>query len=220
MVEQRGRTLARQAGLHGELALVERAGDYEIVSNGTFLADTRDGRSERLLVRVALDALPRSGPHRLLLGGLGVGFSLAEALASQEVGEVVVVECEPAVVDWNRRFTRARTGGHVDDGRVCCEVADLVKWVRRPHVATFDAICLDVDNGPGWVVGPGNAWLYGDDGLATLHDLLAPGGVLSVWSSADADGFEQTLARHYRGVRRLEVPARRGPPDVIYLARR
>lgn len=195
-----------------------RDGEYEIVSNGVFLADTRDGRSARLLVRAAVEALPRPA-RRLLVGGLGVGFSLAEALARAEVTTIVLVECEPAVVEWNRSFTGHRTGGTVDDPRVRCEVADLVAWLQHPRAETFDAICLDVDNGPGWVVGPGNRWLYGESGLATLCDRLDDGGVLSVWSAAEAPSFERGLQRRFRHVRRREVPVTRGDPDVIYVAR-
>ncbi len=195
-----------------------RDGEYEIVSNGVFLADTRDGRSARLLVRAAVEALPRPA-RRLLVGGLGVGFSLAEALARAEVTTIVLVECEPAVVEWNRSFTGERTGGTVDDPRVRCEVADLVAWLQHPRAETFDAICLDVDNGPGWVVGPGNRWLYGESGLASLCDRLDDEGALSVWSAAEAPSFERELQRRFRHVRRREVPVARGDPDVIYVAR-
>ncbi len=212
------RTLARHPGRAGELALRERDGDYEIISNGVFLMDTRDGRSERLLVRSALDLVASSTPCRVLLGGLGVGFSLAEALASPEVSEVVVVEWEPAIVDWCRATIGARTGGDLGDPRVRCEDADLVEWLQRPWAETFDAICLDVDNGPHWTVSPGNSWLYGAEGLAAVQARLAARGVLAVWSAEQVPTFERRLRGRFREVQREEVPVARGAPDIVYLA--
>lgn len=213
------RTVDRRPGRAGELALRERAGDYEIISNGVFLMSTRDGRSERALVRAALDPIPRAGDRGVLVAGLGVGFSLAEALASPDVARVVVVEWEPAVVAWNRTRTGARTGGSVDDPRVTCETADLVAWLRQPVGDRFDAVCLDVDNGPHWTVAPANRWLYRDAGIAALRGRLADGGVLCVWSAAHVPAFEDRLRRRFRIVERLEVPVARGEPDVIYRAR-
>lgn len=213
-------TVERRPGRHGELVLRVREGECEIISNGTFLMDTRDGRSERLLVRSALAAAgPRPGLH-VLLGGLGVGFSLAEALTAPSVARATVVECEPAVVAFNRSTTGARSGGSVEDPRVRCEIADLVTWLRRPVAETFDVVCLDVDNGPHWVVSPDNGWLYTEDGLTAIRGRLAVGGVLSVWSAAPVPTFEARLRRQFRDVRRQEIPVDRGEPDVIYLARR
>lgn len=214
------RTLARRPGRAGELALRARDGDYEIISNGTFLMDTSDGRSERLLVRAALEAAPRDADRRVLLAGLGVGFSLAEALATTGVAAVHVVEWEPAIVTWHRTTLGARTGGDLDDPRVRLEVTDVVDWLRRPGPARYDVLCLDVDNGPHWTVSPTNRWLYEDDGLAAVRRRLVDGGVLAVWSSARVPTFERRLRRMLRGVDRLEVPVPRGAPDVIYLARR
>lgn len=212
------RTIARHPGRAGELALRERDGAYEIISNGVFLMDTRDGRSERLLVRSALGLVATEGRRRVLLGGLGVGFSLAEALASPDVGEVVVVEWEPAVVDWSRTTIGVRTGGDLDDPRVRCEQADLVEWLQRPSTEVFDAICLDVDNGPHWTVSPGNDWLYGHEGLVAIHARLAAGGVLAVWSAEEVPTFERRLQGRFREVQREEVPVARGGPDIVYLA--
>ncbi len=215
----------RSRGRAGEIVLRERAGEYEIISNGMFLMDTRNGRSERRLVRWALQAGVQTrcdreptAPRRLLLGGLGVGWSLAEALATTEVAEVVVVEWEPAIIAFNRAATGERTGGRVDDPRVRCILDDLVAWLRRPGEGEFDAICLDVDNGPDWTVAPGNAWLYGEAGLRALQARLAPGGVLGVWAAAPSPTFEVALAQHFTTVRRREVPVPRGVPDVVYLA--
>jgi spermidine synthase len=216
-----GRRLATADGAAGELALLERDGHLELVANGVFLLDTRgDGASERALVRAAVEAADRP-VRRLLLGGLGFGYSLAEARALG-VDEVVVVEREPAVVAWNREHTGARSGGSVTDPGVEVVTDDLVAWLRQEPAAAgrFDAICLDVDNGPDWVVTPGNAWLYEEDGSAALHTALAPGGVLAVWSATAATAYAERLATRFRWVRRDEHATARGGPDVVVLAGR
>lgn len=217
---RRPRTVLREPGRAGELVLREHDGAYEIISNGVFLMDTTDGRSERELVALALAATAGQADRHLLLAGLGVGFSLAEALAASDVAHIVVLESEPAVVRWNRTTTGRRTGGHIDDPKVRCEVADVVTWLQGPVTQRFDAICLDVDNGPDWTVRDGNRWLYTDAGLAAVHARLVGGGVLTVWSSERAPTFEHGLGRHFDAVERHEVPVARGGPDVLYLARR
>jgi spermidine synthase len=195
----------------GELVL-RRAGEhYEVISNGTFLMDTRDGRSERALVR---EAIAGRDAVRVLIGGLGVGFSLAEALASPACAEVVVCELEPAVVEW----ARTHLGGcGLDDPRVRLLVAD-VGDAAAALAGELDAICLDVDNGPGWLVHPANAAIYADAGVDRLRACLRPGGRLAVWASAPDAAFEARLRARFAGVRVVTVPARRGPDDVIYVA--
>ncbi|MGK5741185.1 spermidine synthase [Micromonospora sp. URMC 103] len=201
----------------GELVLRHRAGHYEIISNGVFLMDTRAGASERLLVREAL-TLVRPGA-RILIGGLGVGFSLAEAAASPVPAEIVVVEIEEALVAWHRSRLAPYSAHALADPRVRVVTADLVAWLRATD-EVFDAICLDTDNGPDWTVFPQNAALYDDDGTALLRDRLARGGVLAAWSASASPAYAARLAATVGPVttRRVEVP--RGEPDVVYLARR
>jgi len=185
--------------------------DHEIVSNVTFLMDTRDGRSERELVRAAV----RGPGARVLVGGLGVGFSLAEAL-TLDPAAVTVVEIEPAVLRWNREhFGRADL---LDDPRVALVVGDLAAFLARDR-GEYDAICLDVDNGPEWTVTVDNVALYGDPGLSAVDRRLAPGGTLAVWSAAGAPGFETRLRSRYGSVDVVEIPVARGAPDVVYAAR-
>lgn len=214
------RTVTRRKGQAGELVLRERAGHYEIISNGVFLMDTRDGTSERLLMRWALDSTRPTTERRILIAGLGVGWTLAEALRSQDVAEIVIVEWEPAIVTWNETITETLTGGGIGDPRVRCDIADFVAWLQQPPTDTFDAICLDVDNGPDWTVSPTNGWLYEDEGLAVMRDRLVDGGVLTVWSAQHSPTYERRLHQRFRHVRRRESPVRRGAPDVIYLAQR
>ncbi|BCJ73258.1 spermidine synthase [Catellatospora sp. IY07-71] len=209
-------TVARTGTVRGELVLRESGGHYEVISNGVFLMDTRAGESERLLVRAALDAVPPGS--RLLIGGLGVGFSLAEAAASPRPAEIVVVEIEPALVGWHRGPLGRFSAGALDDPRVRVVTADIVTWLAGT-AERFDAICLDVDNGPDWTVFDTNARLYGGDGLALLRARLAPGGVLAVWSASASPAYAARLAEAVGPVRMLAVEVARGEPDVVYLAR-
>jgi spermidine synthase len=205
----------RRAGEAGELAL-RRAGDHdEIIANGVFLMDTRNGSSERLMATAAADAMCAGG--RLLLGGLGVGFSLRAALDHPRVGSVVVVEREAAVIEWNRGPLRGVHGDALSDARVRCVHADLLAWLGSAE--PFDAICLDIDNGPEWTVSDGNATLYSDAGLALLAATLTPGGVLAVWSASASEAFVGRLGARFAGVEVLEVAVERGEPDVVFLAR-
>jgi len=208
-------TVARVAARGGGELVLRRGDDghFEIISNGTFLMDTRDGRSERLLVDAALAACPAPAP-RLLIGGLGVGFSLAAAVRHPHVAAVTVVEIEPAVIAWHARFLSPTP----DDPRITVVNADLVCWLGAAP-ERFDVLCLDVDNGPHWTVRDENRELYGDTGPDRLHGALAAGGVLAVWSAARVPAFEARLARRFSTVEVHEVPVARGAPDVVYVMR-
>lgn len=204
----------------GELVLRRRNGVVEIVSNGTFLMDSSDGRSERLLADLAV----QGGARRVLVGGLGVGFTLARVLEAADVDAVTVVEIEPAVVAWNRGLLAALNGRALDDPRVNVVVGDLGLWLRDTDL-TFDAICLDVDNGPDWTVTQSNAALYTVAGLELIKSRLAPGGRLAIWSAARSPAFVRRLAAVFTeaGESRLEereVAMPRGEPDVVWLVRR
>lgn len=203
--------LARVHGECGELVLRQVGPHHEIIANGVFLMDTRNGESERLMVRAAADRMPPGAP--VLIGGLGVGFSLREALAHPAAGPVVVVEREPAVIEWNRGVLG--NADLLDDPRVRLVCEDLRAWL--PTAGGFGALCLDVDNGPDWTVDDGNATLYGPAGLSMLAEALVPGGVLAVWSAGRSPAFEAALASTFGSVETLEVPVPRGAPDLVFL---
>src|SRR4029453_3859805 len=166
-------TVHRVVTDRGKLVLRSRGGQYELISNGGFLWDPRAGESGRRLVRAVLADAPRRSP-RLLIGGLGVGFSLAEA-ARSDAAEIVVVEIEPAVVAWHRTWLRPYSAGALDDPRVRGVTAGCARWLAST-TDRYDAICLDIDNGPDWTVFDGNAQLYGAAGLDLLRTHLPPGG--------------------------------------------
>jgi spermidine synthase len=204
--------LARVDGVCGELVLRRVGPHHEIIANGVFLMDTRNGESERLMVRAAADRMPPG--TTMVIGGLGVGFSLREALDHPAVGAVVVVEREPAVIDWNR--DELGNAAVLADPRVRVVRADLLEWL--PSAGLFGALCLDIDNGPEWTVDEGNASLYGSAGLAMLDAALEPGGVLAVWSASRSPAFTAALAARFGPVETLAIPVPRGEPDVVFLA--
>ncbi|MFI0736876.1 spermidine synthase [Streptomyces sp. NPDC021100] len=228
-------TLDRRDGPYGEVALRRRGPAegarpvYEIIANGCFLMDTSDGRSERLLVDAALRALPagRAEPA-VLIGGLGVGFSLAHAAAEPRWGRITVVERERAVIDWHRAGPlSAVSGAALADPRVRIVEADLLAHLDAPAPASatspdapaYDAICLDIDNGPDWTVTEDNKGLYSPTGLAACRARLRPGGVLAVWSAQPSERFEEALRNAgFAGVTTEEIIVARGVPDVVHLA--
>ncbi|MEU6508576.1 MULTISPECIES: spermidine synthase [unclassified Streptomyces] len=211
--------LDRRDGPYGEVVLRRHGALLQIIANGCFLMDTSDGRSERLLVEAAAAALDGRPDPSVLIGGLGVGFSLAHAVADRRWGRITVVERERAVVDWHRDGPLGEvSAGALGDPRteVVCE--DLVSYVRETS-DTFDALCLDIDNGPGWTVTDGNGSLYTAAGLASCARVLRPGGVLAVWSARPSPEFEGSLWNAgFQQVRTEEVPVARGVPDAVHLA--
>ncbi|MFJ2822365.1 spermidine synthase [Streptomyces toxytricini] len=216
-------TLDRREGPYGEVVLRRRGTTYEIIANGCFLMDTSDGRSERLLVDaayLALDPPPGARPD-LLIGGLGVGFSLAHAAAQPHWGRIAVVEREAAVVDWHRSGPLAEvSAAALADPRTEVLRTDLVAHLSG-SADRYDALCLDIDNGPDWTVDEDNRGLYSPAGLAACRDRLRPGGVLAVWSAQPSAAFEAALrAAGFEDVRTQEVPVARGVPDAVHLARR
>jgi spermidine synthase len=192
----------------GELVLRREDEHFEVISNGVFLMDTRDGRSARLLVTAALDAHP--DPRSLLIGGLGVGFSLAEAVADNRLERITVVEIEAALADW---YATQLGGTAHHDPRVSIVIGDVAE-----RTETYDVICLDVDNGPDWTVTETNRGLYDAAGTAALISRLDHGGVLAVWSAHEVPSYEGILRQQFRSVRVLTVDVPRGEPDVVYVA--
>ncbi|WP_455362297.1 spermidine synthase [Streptomyces sp. SYSU K21746] len=213
--------LDRRDGPYGEVVLRQRGKRYEIIANGCFLMDTSDGRSERLLVDAAFEALGRRRGASVLIGGLGVGFSLARAAANPGWGRIAVAEREQAVIDWHREGPLgAISRDALRDPRTVILHTDLVAYVRTAS-DVYDALCLDIDNGPDWTVTEDNGSLYAPAGLAACRARLRPGGVLAVWSAQPSDGFEESLRNAgFSGVRTEEVQVARGVPDVIHLAHR
>lgn len=206
-----------------ELTLQRRDRELAIFASGKLLMSSRMHGSEEALARFALaHARTRRAPT-VLIGGLGMGFTLRAALdVLPPDATVIVAELVPMVVEWNREphGPLAPLAAHpLDDRRARVVVEDVLVTLRsRP--GAFDAIILDVDNGPDAFTTSGNAALYGNGGVAAAHAALAPGGTLAVWSAWEDRKFEQRL-RHYgfrvemqRVRARLE---RGGPRHSIFL---
>ena len=169
----------------------------------------------------ATPATPAGGQEApaVLIGGLGVGFSLTHATADPRWGPITVVEREPAVIDWHRAGPLSPlTADALADPRTRVLEADLVTYVNETS-DTYDALCLDIDNGPAWTVTEDNETLYSPSGLAACARVLRPGGVLAVWSAQPSPEFEGTLRNAgFQRVRTEEIPVARGVPDVVHLA--
>ncbi|MEV7143256.1 spermidine synthase [Streptomyces tauricus] len=209
----------RREGPYGEVVLRRHGGLLQIIANGCFLMDTSDGRSERLLIDAALGALDdRPGPE-ILIGGLGVGFSLAHAAADPRWGRIAVAERERAIIDWHRSGPLAELSAPaLADPRTEIIEVDLVAHVNETS-DTYDVLCLDIDNGPEWTVTEGNESLYSPAGLAACARVLRKDGVLAVWSAKPSPDFARTLRNAgFRHVRTEEIPVARGVPDVVHLA--
>lgn len=197
----------------GDLQLRKRGEHYEIISNGTFLMATYNGESERQLVRVALQACKR--PKKVLIGGLGVGFSLQEALKDQRVEQVTVLEIESTIIEWNSSVLAPISDYSLNDSRTRVVEADLVDWIKGTE-ESFDVICLDIDNGPDWTVFEPNQQLYTIDGLQQLKELLNEGGILSFWSASSSVNFVSRLEKLFGQVHQVAVQQERGEPDYVF----
>jgi spermidine synthase len=216
--------LERRRTADGELVLRRSGEQLELIMNGVFLMSTGNGESERELVRAV------GARGRLLIGGLGAGYSLAAAVSEPDVSEVVVVESEADVITWNDTYFRPYNEGALDDPKVTVVHADLGDYLAaRPRAVDgpavdgpcgFDGICLDTDNGPDWLSQPGNAALYGPAGLALLRDLLTPEGRLAVWAAHESAEFAGLLGTVFTSTGIVRVPVERGPDDIIYVASR
>ncbi|MFD0305134.1 spermidine synthase [Streptomyces sp. NPDC127119] len=209
----------RREGPYGEVVLRRHGELLQIIANGCFLMDTSDGRSERLLVDAALGALDGRPAPEILIGGLGVGFSLAHAAAHPRWGRIAVAERERAIVDWHRAGPLAELSAPaLADPRTEIIEVDLVAHVHETS-DTYDVLCLDIDNGPEWTVTEGNESLYSRAGLAACARVLREGGVLAVWSAKPSPDFARTLRNAgFQRVRTEEIPVARGVPDVVHLA--
>lgn len=214
--------LARVRSAAGdELILRRRGGIYEIRCNGYDLMSNRAHRSEEALAELALEQVTAPAP-RILVGGLGMGYTLRAALDHAPAdARVIVAEILPAVVAWNRDLLAPLAGRPLEDARVTLHESNVDALLTDG--ASFDAILLDVDNGPGAVVHAGNDPLYSARGLRRLRRALAPSGVLAIWSADRSLGFETLLDDAQMRWRASEVAARGAAGDplhVLYTARR
>ncbi|TCO48277.1 spermine/spermidine synthase [Kribbella antiqua] len=182
--------VARAVGERGELVLRRREDDgaLELRVNGVFVMDDRETSSEELLASAALESVRR--PDRVLVGGLGLGYTVRALLDDSRVGQVVVAEIEPELVSW------MRTGlvpSVLDSPRVSVVVGDVQAVVAAEPDVSLDAVLLDVDNGPDFLVYNENSAIYTSSFLEVCSSKLRPGGVLTVWSSSSSAALEAAV---------------------------
>lgn len=166
---------------------------YEIIFNGVFLMASTNAPSARALALRALEKLEGRTGLRLLIGGLGMGLTLQAAMEYPEVVHVDVVEIEGLIVEWAEDYFGPLNGDALNDERVHVIVGDLAHHLSKA-AGSYDAILLDVDNGPSWLVFEENAAIYDSEALERMRTLLAPGGVLAVWAAERTPGFAAELA--------------------------
>jgi spermidine synthase len=204
------------------LALYRHDGAYAIRVNGVELMSTRRHQSEDRLAELACGPLAGTPGARVLVGGLGLGFTLKAALAVLAAdARVVVAELVAEVIAWNRTPEYGLSAAALDDPRVELRHADVAD-VLRERPAAYDAVMLDVDNGAESFTTAGNAALYGAAGIRAAAAALRPGGRLAYWSAADDPRFAAALRRAGLAVEvaRVRAHASAGGRHAIYLARR
>lgn len=203
------------------LFLYQGKDDFYIkVSGGHELMSTRKHGSEDALGSLPCKRLKNPGSARVLIGGLGMGFTLAAVLA--EVGskaEVTVAELIPEVVDWNRGPLGERSGNPLDDPRTKIYIGDVAELLRHSH-ACFDVIALDVDNGPEGLTKRANDWLYSMQGIIAAQNALTPTGMLAYWSAGPDPAFHERLRHCGFLIEEITVFAhgKKGARHTIWLA--
>ena len=214
---------AQVPGDGGELRLYRRGDEFSIkvVGRGE-LMNSRVHGSEDALAEQTCARLRKDTTPRLLIGGLGMGFTLAAALRHlAEQAQVVVAELVPAVVAWNRGPLGESAGHPLEDPRVSVREGDVARVLKTGQQA-YDAILLDVDNGPEGLTRKQNDWLYGMNGLNAAYAALRPQGVLAVWSAGPDPDFVQRLRKVGFEVEELRVRGHgtKGARHIVWFARR
>lgn len=201
------------------IALTRQDREFIILAGGKPLMSSRMHGSEQALAAFGCARVPKEEP-RVLVGGLGMGFTLRATLdLLPSDAQITVAELVPAIVEWNRGPLGPLAGHPLADRRVVVDARD-VGDVLRGNRDAFDAILLDVDNGPDAFTATGNAALYGDAGIAAARDALRAGGIVAVWSAWEDRRFEQRLK--YAGfavtVERVRARLKKGGPrHTIFL---
>ena len=211
--------VARAESERGELVLRERREEggpaiLELRANGAFVMDSAEFSSEEALASAALELVAE--PRDVLVGGLGLGFTMHRVLADPRVERCTVVEIEEALVTWMRDGTIPHGQAMLADERANPVVADVGLALAEAKDATYDLILLDVDNGPGYLVHPDNARLYQPPFLADCRRILRPSGALAVWSMDEAAELQQALGEVFDEVHALHHPVRLQDRDEDY----
>jgi spermidine synthase len=203
-----------------ELRLFRRGADYTIVLDRNELMNSRMSGSEEALATMTIERLGKRDAH-LLIGGYGMGFTLRASYGALSAkGKITVVELVPEVVSWAKGYMATLTGSTFEDPRLSLVIGDVADAIRG---GTYDAILLDVDNGPDGLTRDANDRLYSAGGLGAAKAALRPGGILAVWSAAPDRLFTKRLSEAGFAVDEVTLAARangKGPRHTIWFARR
>ena len=205
----------------GKMELFQHDRDFLIKINGQELMNSRHHESEQELARLGCANLASRKAARVLIGGLGMGYTLRQTLDMLgPTAHVLVSELLPAVVDWNRAYLKDLNGGALDDKRTELISGDIFQLLSRSS-DQFDAILLDVDNGPSAITDSGNDRLYGPAGILACRRALRKQGCLAIWSAEPSKDFEQLLISCGFKVMRYRAKAYQGgnaKPFFIWIA--
>ena len=207
-----------------ELRLNQRDAEFSIKADNQELMNSQAHGSEDALAKLACERLAHRPKVRALIGGLGLGYTLRAALDElNHDAEVVVAEIVPDVVQWNRDYLGHLAGSPLEDRRVDVQVTDVAEIIESGK-GDYNAIMLDVDNGPQAMTQEGNDWIYSFDGLESLYRALRPKGVLSIWSTDPDPAFTKRLLKTGFKVEEVTVRARGGKKGgghyVVWVATR
>jgi spermidine synthase len=214
----------------GKLTLHQHDGEFYLKLNARQLMSTTSTFSELLLADLSCEGLHGRTDARVVIGGLGLGFSLQRVLGlAGRHAKIQVAELLPEVVEWNRQFLRGVNGAALEDRRVEVIVDDVFRVLREAPADSYDAILLDVDNGPTSLVQKGNSRLYDRRGLGIIKRALKPNGKVAFWSACPEPAFVQSLKeagfnvdsfpakaheRAKRAAHMIYVAQRREPPKT------
>ncbi len=213
--------LAESTFSGGVLSLTEHDGSYSISLDGKELMHSRANASELLLGSLGVARLNNETDARVLIGGLGLGFTLKGVLESVEDKTIIeVAEMIPEVIEWNHTYLKNLNGSLLDHPQVETRLVDVTQLIQEVEPHTYDAILLDVDNGPNAMVADSNASLYSKNGIRSICRALKNDGRLVVWSAGPDQGFEKRLERAGLQVEAVRAKAHAGaksPSHFLFL---
>jgi spermidine synthase len=206
--------IAQENTENGEVILREGPAGYEIIVDGQFLMSSASGNSSVALVELGLAKLTPRKNLSVLIGGLGLGFSLRAALTSGSVTAVTVIELEAQIIEWHRQGLISETVRLLNDPRTRLIHEDFLQFMDG-CAHQYDFIALDIDNGPEWLCHEANSQLYRQDHLAGLQKMLRPQGIITFWSAASSRQFKQSLERVFGKVEEVAVADHNGEGKPI-----
>ena len=206
----------------GLLSLAEHDGSYSISLDGKELMNSRANASELLLGSLGIERLNNEGEERILIGGLGLGFTLKAVLESVgNKASIEVAEIIPEVIEWNQTYLKNLNGSFLDHPQVEIRKMDVNHLIRQANLNTYDSILLDVDNGPNAMVAETNSSLYSQKGIRSICEALKKDGRLLVWSAGPDQGFEKRLIRaglQVEIIRAKAHPGAKSPSHFLFKA--